>query len=148
MAKAATTLEKTPKPAKALKADQAGKAEKAPKSEKKKKKKARAADAGGAPKKAGKKARNENFTEEKPERHSRLDGLARLADHPMVADLLTVGAVAAVAAIAEQQVSSTRPANSQMVKSAGKAAAAAIGRKLMGDFGSIAGAATDAAKKA
>ena len=35
-----------------------------------------------------------------------------------------------------------------MVKDAGKAAAAAIGKKLMGDFGAIKDAATAAAKKA
>ena len=77
------------------------------------------------------------------------DGLAKLADHPLVADLLAAGAIAAVAAIAEHQMGNTKGQSStKLVKSAGKAAAAAMGKKLMGDFGAIAGAATDAAKKA
>ena len=77
------------------------------------------------------------------------EGLAKLADHPLVADLLAAGAIAAVAAIAEHQMGSTKGQSStKLVKSAGKAAAAAMGKKLMGDFGAIAGAATDAAKKA
>ena len=67
----------------------------------------------------------------------------------MVADLLAAGAIAAVAAIAEHQLGNGKSQSSaKLVKSAGKAAAAAMGKKLMGDFGAIAGAATDAAKKA
>ncbi len=77
------------------------------------------------------------------------DGLAKLADHPLVADLLAAGAIAAVTAIAEHQLGNNKGQSSaKLVKSAGKAAAAAMGKKLMGDFGAIAGAATDAAKKA
>lgn len=88
--------------------------------------------------KKGSKAKAEGF-----------DGLAKLADHPLVADLLAAGAIAAVAAIAEHQLGDKKgQSSSKLVKSAGKAAAAAMGKKLMGDFGAIAGAATDAAKKA
>ena len=77
------------------------------------------------------------------------DGLARLVDHPMVADLLAAGALAAVTVIAEQQLAKGKHStSSKMVKDAGKAAAAAIGKKLMGDFGAIKDAATAAAKKA
>lgn len=101
--------------------------------------------------KAGRKASDDKKTRRaKPqsERHSALEALARLADHPMIGDLLAAGAVAAVAAIAEQQLDRNRPASSKIVKSAGKAAAAAIGKKLMGEFGAIKEAATEAAKKA
>lgn len=77
------------------------------------------------------------------------DGLAKLVDHPLIADLLAAGAMAAVAAIAEHQLGkSQNRGSSKLVKSAGKAAAAAMGRKLMGDIGAITTAATDAAKKA
>ncbi|MCY7338777.1 MAG: hypothetical protein LH465_02300 [Sphingomonas bacterium] len=85
----------------------------------------------------------------KSERKSALDGLAKLVDHPMVADLLAAGALAAVTVIAEQQLAKGKhSSSSKMVKDAGKAAAAAIGKKLMGDFGVIKDAATAAAKKA
>jgi hypothetical protein len=77
------------------------------------------------------------------------DGLSKLVDHPLVADLLAAGAMAAVAAIAEHQLGkSENRGSSKLVKTAGKAAAAAMGRKLMGDIGAITTAATDAAKKA
>ena len=74
------------------------------------------------------------------------DGLAKLVDHPLVADLLAAGAIAAVAAIAEHQMGKGQ-SSSKMVKSVGKAAAAAMGQKLMGDIGAIATAAGDAVKK-
>ena len=74
------------------------------------------------------------------------DGLAKLVDHPMIADLLAAGAIAAVAAIAEHQMGKGQ-SSSKMVKSVGKAAAAAMGQKLMGDIGAIATAAGDAVKK-
>lgn len=77
------------------------------------------------------------------------DGLARLADHPLVADLLAAGAIAAVAAIAEHQMNKGNgDSSSKMVKSVGKAAATAMGRKLLGDLNAIGGAAADAVKKA
>ena len=77
------------------------------------------------------------------------ESLSKLADHPLLADLLAAGAIAAVAAIAEHQLASGKGrSSSTMVKTAGKAAAAAMGRKLMGDIGAVTTAATDAAKKA
>ena len=77
------------------------------------------------------------------------EGLAKLVDHPLVADLLAAGAIAAVAAIAEHQFGKgKRQSSSKLVKSAGKAAASAMGRRLMGDLGAITSAATNAAKKA
>ena len=82
-------------------------------------------------------------------RSDALDGLSKFVDHPLVADLLAAGAMAAVAAIAEHQLKDDKKAgSSKMVKSVGKAAATAMGRKLMGDIGAITTAATEAAKKA
>lgn len=64
--------------------------------------------------------------------HGGLDGLARLADHPLIGDLLAVGALAAVAAIVESGKGDSAKAKSgAAVKSAGKAAAAAIGARLL-----------------
>lgn len=125
MAKAATTKSDSDKKKKAKTSAAVGKV--------KKDKKTKSAKG----KKTGK-AKSEGF-----------DGLAKLADHPLVADLLAAGAIAAVAAIAEHQLGNGKSQGSaKLVKTAGKAAAAAMGKKLMGDFGAIAGAATDAAKKA
>ena len=76
------------------------------------------------------------------------EGIAKFVDHPMVADLLAAGAMAAVAAIAEHQRDKDhKVGSSKMVKSIGKAAATAMGRKLMSDIGAITTAATDAVKK-
>ena len=66
------------------------------------------------------------------------DALLKLADHPLVADLLAVGAMAAVAAIAEQGFSGKSKGktsgSSKAVKAAGTAAAAAIGKRLITEF--------------
>ena len=76
------------------------------------------------------------------------DGLAKLADHPLVADLLAAGAIAAVAAIAEHQMNKGKShSSSRMFKLVGKAAAAAMGKKLLGDIGAITSAAAGAVKK-
>ena len=71
------------------------------------------------------------------------DALARLADHPLVSDLLAVGAMAAVAAIAERGVASRTgqqavDGSRKAVKAAGKAAAAAIGARLLKEVGGFA----------
>lgn len=79
--------------------------------------------------KKGKKADGEGKSEKQ---HGGLDGLLKIAEHPLVADLIAVGALAAVAAIAE--AGKDDPAavkSSRAVKSAGKAAAAAIGARLL-----------------
>ena len=78
--------------------------------------------------------------------HSGFDALARLADHPMIADLIAVGATAAVAAVAERG-RSTSSHSGNAVKAAGKAAAAAIGRRLMTEYNAVKDAAGAAAKK-
>jgi len=69
------------------------------------------------------------------------DALWKLAEHPLIGELLAVGATAAVAAIAEQGLSKggKKNANSKAVKAAGKAAAAAIGARLIGEFAEGAG---------
>ena len=70
--------------------------------------------------------------------HSALESLARLAESPLVADLIAVGATAAVAALAGSK--------KRDGKSAAKAAAAAIGTRLMSEFNSLKDSAKDAAK--
>ncbi len=67
--------------------------------------------------------------------------LTKLIDHPLVADLLAVGAMAAVAAIADHNVKTrtgeTESGSSKAVKAAGKAAAAAIGKRLMTEVDAV-----------
>ena len=61
--------------------------------------------------------------------------VAELLDHPLVADLLSVGALAAVAAIADHNVKTrtgeASAGSSKAVKAAGVAAASAIGKRLL-----------------
>lgn len=70
---------------------------------------------------------------------SGMDALAKLVDHPLVTDLLAVGAMAAVAAIAEhgvaKQAGGSSDGSRKAVKAAGKAAAAAIGQRLLKQVG-------------
>lgn len=72
---------------------------------------------------------------------SGFDGLAKLIDHPLVADLLAVGAMAAVAAIADHNVKTrtgeAEAGSSKVVKAAGKAAATAIGKRLMTEVDAV-----------
>jgi hypothetical protein len=64
-----------------------------------------------------------------------VDALWKLAEHPMVAELLAIGATAAVAAIAEAGIDKgKKQVASKSVKQAGKAAAAAIGARLISEF--------------
>ncbi len=61
------------------------------------------------------------------------DALFKLIESPLVADLLAVGATAALAAIAESRFSRREDAgrkSSKALKAAAKAAAAAMGRRL------------------
>lgn len=62
------------------------------------------------------------------------DALWKLAEHPLVGELLAIGATAAVAAIAEGSGKGKKKASSKAVKAAGKAAAAAIGARLISEF--------------
>ena len=67
--------------------------------------------------------------------------IVKLIDHPLVADLLAVGAMAAVAAIADHHVKTrtgeTESGSSKAVKAAGKAAAAAIGKRLLTEVDAV-----------
>ncbi len=73
--------------------------------------------------KAGKKAKEDSRG---------LHALGKVLDHPLVGDLIAVGALAAVAAIAESnKEDSAKVKSAQAVKTAGKAAAAAIGARLL-----------------
>ena len=65
------------------------------------------------------------------------DALWKLADHPLVGELLAVGATAAVVALAEGGLSGKKKASTRAVKTAGKAAAAAIGARLISEFTDI-----------
>ena len=64
-----------------------------------------------------------------------MDALLKLADHPLVGELVAIGATAAVAAIAQQGLGrSKKGGSSKAVKEAGKAAAAAIGARLISEY--------------
>jgi len=72
---------------------------------------------------------------------SGFEGMAKLIDHPLVADLLAVGAMAAVAAIADHHVKTrtgeSDAGSSKAVKAAGKAAASAIGKRLLSEVDAV-----------
>ena len=73
------------------------------------------------------------------------DALFKLLESPLVADLLAVGATAALAAIAESRFGRKDDAgtkSSRALKSAAKAAAAAMGRRLSTEVGEIRKAST------
>ena len=74
-----------------------------------------------------------------------IEALARLAESPIVADLIAVGAAAAVAALAGHGTAGSAKGN--YAKNAGKAAAAAIGARLMSEFNAVKASAKDAAAK-
>jgi hypothetical protein len=67
--------------------------------------------------------------------------VTKLIDHPLVADLLAVGAMAAVAAIADHNVKTRTgeadKGSSKAVRAAGKAAASAIGKRLLTEVDAI-----------
>jgi len=65
------------------------------------------------------------------------DAVAKLAEHPIVADLIAIGATAAVTAIAAGMSSKSGKTSGKAVKDAGKAAAAAIGARLMTEFQAV-----------
>ncbi|GAA4036495.1 hypothetical protein GCM10022281_16320 [Sphingomonas rosea] len=74
-----------------------------------------------------------------------MEALSKLADHPLVSELLAAGALAAVAAVAEAGSKSPGAIKSaDSAKKAGKAAAAAIGARLLSEFNAVTGAAKDA----
>jgi hypothetical protein len=65
------------------------------------------------------------------------DALSRFAENPIVADLIAIGATAAVTAIASGMSSKSTKTSGNAVKDAGKAAAAAIGARLMTEFQAV-----------
>jgi hypothetical protein len=69
-----------------------------------------------------------------------VDALIKLLQSPLVIDLLAVGATAALAAITEQRSSPSQGGagnSKKALKAAGKAAAAAVGRRLSTEFEEI-----------
>ena len=67
--------------------------------------------------------------------HGAMDALTKLAEHPLVGDLIAVGALAAVATIMETGKNDPASVKSaKAAKAAGKAAAAAIGARLLKEF--------------
>lgn len=99
----------------------------------KKPKKARKGDDTEAPK--VKKAKAKKHDDEGGPRPHPLEALSKLADHPLVSELLAAGALAAVAAIADAGAKNPDAVKSaDSAKKAGKAAAAAIGARLLKEF--------------
>ena len=76
--------------------------------------------------------------------------LARLAEHPLVIDLIAIGATAAVAALAgHSSGGKTRAGKAKSsVKAAGQAAAVAVGKRLMTEFNAVKDVAAAKKKKA
>ena len=71
-----------------------------------------------------------------------VDALIKLLQSPLVIDLLAVGATAALAAITESRSIRTQGAmdsrsSKKVLKAAGKAAAAAVGRRIATEFDEI-----------
>lgn len=91
-----------------------------------------------AKKKAAKGVKASSARTDKKRKHaggSAVDALWKIADHPLVGELIAIGATAAVAAIAQQDLGRSRKQGSaKTVKDAGKAAAAAIGARLISEY--------------
>ena len=93
---------------------------------------AKSATKAGA-KKAGKKAKGDN---------KGYVALAKLAEHPLVIDLIAIGATAAVAALAGRAhdgktAGSKAKSSTNAVKAAGQAAAIAVGKRLMTEYNAV-----------
>ncbi len=99
--------------------------------------KARASGTGGG-RSAGGGSRS-SASRETSSRRDPVDALVKLLQSPLVIELLAVGATAALAAITEHRSSRAQggEASGKAVKAAGKAAAAAIGRRLASEFEDI-----------
>lgn len=104
------------------------------KTDKPKAKKSKGAD--GAKRKSGKSSAKAGKPSSKA--GNAADALLKLAEHPLVADLIAVGATAAVAAIVKSKSGpASKSGSTRAVKDAGKAAAAAIGARLVGEFKAV-----------
>lgn len=114
--------------------------------DKPKTKKAKSAKPGkaNAASKSGKKAKKAKKSSAST---SAADVVFKLAEHPIVAELIAIGATAAVAAIAKGSADKSGKSNSRAVKDAGKAAAAAIGARLVDEFKAVKKSAEESAKK-
>jgi hypothetical protein len=79
-----------------------------------------------------------------------LESLSKLIEHPLVVELLSVGAIAAVAAIADHSVKTRtgegQKGSARALKAAGRAAADAIGKRLSAEVDEIRKAAKKAAR--
>ena len=95
----------------------------------------------GPKKKAAPKPKKKNAQRHAFQTRSTTFNVADLIDHPLVADLLAVGAMAAVGAIADHNVKTrtgeSESGSSKAIKAAGKAAAAAVGKRLMTEVDAI-----------
>ena len=81
-----------------------------------------------------------NRSAEEEERNTAADALLKLLESPLVADLLAVGATAALAALAEHRYSSRSGESAgakRALKGAVTAAAAAMGRRIATEFDEI-----------
>jgi hypothetical protein len=105
-------------------------------------KKPKAAKSSAAPKGA-KKAKAKSSSKST----SAADVVFKLAEHPIVAELIAIGATAAVAAIAKGSSDTSGKSNTRAVKDAGKAAAAAIGARLVDEFKAVKKTAEESTKK-
>ena len=79
--------------------------------------------------------------------------LAKLAEHPLVIDLIAIGATAAVAALAGRAhdgktAGSKAKSSTNAVKAAGQAAAVAVGKRLMTEYNAVKDVAAAKKKKA
>jgi len=95
--------------------------------------KAKKRDKAAKPAKAGGKAKGKGV---KKAAGNAADALWKLADNPLIGEMLAIGAGAAVAALAESGIAGQgkKKISSKAIKGAGKAAAAAIGARLVGEF--------------
>ena len=123
-------------------------------------KKATAKSAGGGGKKAtakartsssggGKSKRSQSRSSSGSDRIDPVDEVIKLLQSPLVIDLLAVGATAALAAITEQRHSAKGEGggSKKTLKAAGKAAAAAVGRRLTTEFEEIKAASKKAGER-
>ena len=74
--------------------------------------------------------------------HKGYVALAKLAEHPLVIDLIAIGATAAVAALAGRAhdgktAGSKAKSSTNAVKAAGQAAAVAVGKRLMTEYNAV-----------
>ena len=95
--------------------------------------KARKKDKAAKPEKAGGKTKGKAV---KRAAGNAADALWKLAENPLIGEMLAIGAGAAVAALAESGIAGKgkKKISSKAIKGAGKAAAAAIGARLVGEF--------------